>query len=39
MLAIIDTAMRVYRIDRSHYGGFVDTLDGAVAQIEKDRVA
>lgn len=34
---MVDTVMRIYQINMSHYGGFCDTLDCALETIAKDR--
>ena len=36
---MIDIMMRVYRMDMKHHGGFVDTIDDALAVIAQDRIA
>jgi hypothetical protein len=39
MRVMIDMAISIYRIDRAHYGGFTQTVDEAVALIQKDRAS
>jgi len=34
---MIDIMMRAYQIDKTHMGGFVDTMDEALAIISKNR--
>ncbi len=34
---MLDIVMRAYRMDTSHYGGFVDSMDNALSAIAKDR--
>ncbi|HEX2620195.1 MAG TPA: hypothetical protein VHL11_08615 [Phototrophicaceae bacterium] len=34
---MVDSMLHTYRIEKKHHGGFVDTLDEAIALIARDR--